>query len=284
MQEYTLEPANFYDYRDFLKHRFDSLNGHNKNFSLQNCAKRSELSKSLLQFLFTKQRHISLDRLPALAKTLKLTPDEEYFVYLKVCRDASQNPTIQQHFESILDKVRHQYITTTIQGPVQAGPSEKSLYQNHMLQVLRTLARLDGFKEDPKWILEQLFIKGVTEKEITSTLKELEELGYLYRDQDSKLVATPETVWRPDPYDPTGMNVYTRAAASIAELMKYPASFRPSVYMEMSLAFDEENLLKAEKFMIEVHHRLSAMAAESKNPTAAAHIGNFFLTLARLKK
>jgi uncharacterized protein (TIGR02147 family) len=283
MQNYTLEPANFSDYRDFLKHRFENLKEKNKNFSLQNCAQKSKISKSLLQFLFNKKRHISLDKIPGLAKTLKLTNDEEYFVYLLVCKNASQNPAIKTHFESILARIRHEHVQTSVAEPVRADANSKSLYQDSLFMNLQTLTKLDGFDEDPNWILENLQIKNLTKEKITATLKELEDLGFLFRDENQKLKAKPAGLWRPDPYDPTGMKVYQKAAASIAELLENPG-YRPSVYMAMSLGMDEENLLKAEKYMIEVHHHLSNLAKESKSKTSLVYIGNFLLTLARLKR
>jgi len=284
MQNYTLEPANFSDYREFLKHRFETLKEKNKNFSLQNCAQKSNISKSLLQFLFNKKRHISLDKIPGLAKTLKLTTDEEYFVYLMVCKNSSQNPTIKAHFENILGKVRHEYVQTSTPEPPRADAKDKSLFQDSLFMILQTMTKLDEFREDPNWILENLNIKILTVEKIKATLKELEELGYLFRDENGKLKAKPTGLWRPDPYDPTGMKVYQKAAASIAELLEPPTVYRPSVYMAMSLSMDEENLLKAEKYMIEVHHHLSALAKESKSKTSVVYIGNFLLTLARLKR
>lgn len=283
MQEYTLEPANFSDYRDFLKQRFLTLKGENKNFSLQSCAQKSQISKALLQFLLKKQRHISLDKVPGLGRGLKMTDEEEQFVYLMVCQASNKNPKIKAHFDDVLSRLRHQYVKTTELAPPTGDLSLKSLHQNSLFPILQTFTKIDGFREDPKWILENLFIKNLTKEKIASTLKELERLGHLERDADSRLISKDHFVYRPDPYDPKGFNVYSQIAASVAELMQDPGAFRPSVYSELSLSLDEENLLQMEKLMIETHHRLVALASNSKRPTAVAYIGNFFLTVARLK-
>lgn len=279
----TLEPANFHDYRDFLKHRFESIKESNKRFSLLACSQRSKISKALLQFLFLKKRHISLDKFPALAKTLKLSADEEYFVYLLICKNSNSNPVIKNHFEQILSRIRHSYVQVEAASPPLSNRSEKSLYQNYLLMVLQTLVRLEEFQEDPQWILENLNIKNLDEETVKTALETLEKNDYLYRDENKKLKPHPTTLWRPDPFDPDGHGVYRRAAESVAELLKHPDIYRPSVYMAMSLAMDEKNLLAAEKYMIEVHHHLNALAKASTNPTSVVYIGNFLLALARLK-
>lgn len=283
MKHYSLAPANFSDYRDFLKDRFEQLQSQLKSFSLQACASRAKISKSLLQFLLNKKRHIGLDKLPGLARALKLTADEEYFVCLMICKGTSQSAEIKDHFERILDRVRHHYVQTSEKAPISSEGDDRSLYHNHLFMILQTFVRLDGFREDIPWLLEQLKIPNLNEQKIAATLALLEKQGFIVRDDQNRLKAKPESLWRPDPYDPNGQNVYRTAAEAMAELMQDPMKYKPSVYMSMSLAFDEDRLRDAEALMIEMHHRLSKLSEDSRNPTAVAHIGNFFLTVARLK-
>jgi len=283
MNTYSLEPANYQDYRDFLKHRFETIKNSNSRFSLLACSKRSKISKSLLQFLFLKKRHISLDKFPDLAKTLKLTSDEEYFVYLLICKNSNSNPTIKNHFEQILSRIRHSYVQVDNSAPPLETKSSKSLYQNYLLMVLQALTRLEGFQENTKWILENLNIKNLNAETIEKCLEELEKENYLHRDENNKLTAPEKTLWKPDPFDPSGFSVYQRAAESIAELLKHAEIYKPAVYMAMTLSMDEKNLLAAEKYMIEVHHQLNKFAKDSVNPTSVVYSGNFLLTLARLK-
>jgi uncharacterized protein (TIGR02147 family) len=283
MQNYTLEPANFMDYRDFLKSRFKSIQTKNKKFSLQACAQKAKISKSLLQFLFQKKRHLGLDKVPGLAKCLKLSNDEEYFIYLMLCKSTSRNATVQNHFEKIMNRVRNQYVKVDLNEPLNSVNDEKSLYLNTLHMALQTLIRLPQFREDPDWILQNLTLPGLAREQVIQALLELEKGGFIQRDSNGNLHSREESVWRPDPYDPTGFSVYTAGAESVARLMRFPHIYRPSVYMTMSLAMDEKHLLAAEKFMIEVHHKLFQLSKDSQRPTSVVYIGNFFLTLARLK-
>lgn len=284
MQQYSLEPANFPDYRDFFKHRFESLRSQNKHFSLQSCAKRAKISKSLLQFLLQKKRHISLDKIPDIARCLKLNLDEEYFVYLQLCKNSSRNPVVQAHFEKIMDRIRHEYVVLDEELTAFSSDNEKPLYLNSLLMILRSLVRLPDFQEDAKWIAANAHIPWADEGQIQSALDELEKKGFATRDSAGRLQPKEETLWRPDPYDPTGQSVSTVSAETVARFMKFPQLYRPSVYSTSSLSFDEENLLAVEKLMIEMHHKLMALSAASKRPTAVAYIGNFFLTVVRLGK
>lgn len=281
MDHYSLEPANFKDYRDFLRNRFEQIQKTQKSFSLGACATRAKISKSLLRFIFRKERHLSLDRMPKLAKALKLDEHEESFVYLKICQDSSRNPAIRAHFEGLLNRIRHAHVKVEEAAPPESTADEKALYLNGMKMIGITLPKLPGFREDDEWLARVVNLPGVAPQELRTLFGELEKQGFLFRDETGRLRAKPESLWRPDPLDPTGMMVYTRAAEFMAFLMKEPKRYRPSVYMSMSIPFDEKNLLEAEKVMIELHHRLFRLSQESVEPTAVAQFGNFFLTVAR---
>lgn len=283
MPIYSLEPANFSDYRDFLRTRFEALRVKNKTFSLNACALKSKLSKSLLQFIFKKKRHVGIDRMPDLAKALKLTAEEEYFIYLLICRNTSRSSVIQNYFEKILDRVRHEYVVTSESAPIPVATNDKKLYLNQLLMILHGMGQLKGFQEDPEWIQKNLKIPDIKSEDIIAGLKELEKSGYLFRDQQGNLKAKSDTFWRPDPFDPTGLQVFTKAAESMAYLMKQPQIYKPSVYMSMTLPMDEEQLALAEKLMIEVHHQLLKMSKASSEPTALVQVANFLLTVVRHK-
>jgi transcriptional regulator with XRE-family HTH domain len=283
---YSVEPANFADYRDFLSHRFETLRNEKskKSFSLQACARRSKISKSHLQFLFQKKRHLSLDKFPALAKTLQLTNDEEYFVYLLICKNSSQNPYVRAHFEKILARLRHEKVITSTEAPSASSSSYKLLYQDALATILHNLVRLKGFQEDPQWIVNNVLFPGLTPERILSALNALEESGALVRNENGRLSPSEFPFWRPDPLDPHGQDVYRKGAEAVAHLLKTPEAYKPAVYMLMSLALDEERLAAAERIMIELHHQLRLLAEQSESPTANVYIGNFLMTVARLKK
>jgi uncharacterized protein (TIGR02147 family) len=285
MTHYSLEPANYSDYRDFLKHRFETLKngGSPRSFSLLSCARRSKVSKSHLQFLFSKKRHLNLDKFPPLAKALHLTEDEEYFVYLMVCKNVSQNPAIRAHFEKILARLRHEKVITATPAPVASDTSYEFLYNDALALIIHSLTRLVDFREDPAWIVEVLPMRGLTPERVQAALQNLEKNKALVRDEAGRLRPKEFQFWRPDPYDPHGQDVYRKGAESVAQLLLTPEAYKPAVYMFMALAFDEMRLLAAEKLMIELHHRLNALAAESEAPTANAYFGNFMMTLARIQ-
>jgi uncharacterized protein (TIGR02147 family) len=282
MTTYSLAPANYSDYRDFLKFRFAELKLESDKISINSFAKKSQISKSLLQFIFNKKRHVSLDRMPKLAKALKLTKDEEYFIYLLICKNSSKNVDISQHFESILSAIRNRYVMTQIAEPENSIEDRKKLYENDILMMLKSLIRLPDFREDVDWILENLKIPSLNKLKIEQALKELEDSGFAVRNSLGKLTVGDETLWRPDPYDPNRFSVYTKGAESMAALMQEPNIYKPSVYMSMSLTFDEVNLAKAEQVMIELHHKLLNLSKESKYPTALVQSANFLLTVCRL--
>lgn len=285
--DYLLEPANFSDYRDFFKFRFDGLKEKFTSISLQSIANKSGLSKSHVQFLFKKERHITLDKFPRLAKALKLTEEEEYFTYLLICKNSSQNEYVKSHFESIMKRIRHQYVKVH----PEAGLVEKNLetinkssYNKLLNMVLKSLIRLKEFKEDGHWIIENIAIDDISSIEVNNALKELEKSSQIQRDQNGKLISNDHDLFRPDPYDPSGFDIYTKAAEFVLKLMQKPELYSPAVYSSMSLAMSEENLLKAEKLMIETHHKLCQLSKDSLDPTSVIFVGNFLMTLSRLKK
>lgn len=280
---YFLQPANYNDYRDFLKDRFDKLKAANPKYSLTVCAQKSKISKSQLQFLFQKKRHLNIDRLPDLALALKITDEEEYFTYLLLCFNSSRSHKVKAHFIAILNRLRHQYVK--INEPRISETTEvhkKDLYENSLLMLLQEIVKLKDFREDPDWILENLRVPQLSSKQITEGFEFLLKIGCLTRDKNKRLQSNPVSIWRPDPFDPDGQKVYTNAAKSVAHLMQNPKQYKPSVYSAMAVTFDEKNLIAAEKYLIEVHHHLCKLSNDSKDPTALVQIGNFMLTVARL--
>lgn len=281
---YRLAVANYSDYRDFLKARFDELKAGSPKFSLLYCAKRSGISKSLLQFVLQKKRHIALDRLPGLIKILRLSKEEEAFLYLLATKNTSKSPHIKLHFESILGKIRHESIhTDLIPPPENTVPPYESFYDDTVAMSLHTLTRVVGFSEDPDWVLKNLKIPGLTAERIGTTLKTLEKKGALKRDEKGILRPTNFPFMRPDPLMPKSFEVYRKGVSSLSHLMQDAEEYQPSVYMLLSFAYDEERLALAEKAMVELHHRLRSLSLESVAPTATVFSGNFFLTLSRFK-
>ena len=189
MSSYQLEPANFDDYRDFLNHRFEALKSRRpaRAVSLLGLAKRAGISKSHLQFLFKKKRHIVLDKFPPLAKALRLSKDEEYFVFLLFCKNVSRDQRVFDHFEEILSRIRHEYVLTETLAPTPSSPDHRFMYQDSLAMILHALTRLKGFKEDPEWILENLKVPGLTEEKVRTTLHALEGGGVLVRDASGRL-------------------------------------------------------------------------------------------------
>jgi uncharacterized protein (TIGR02147 family) len=289
MNFYTLEPANHNDYRSFLKERIEYLKNQNSIYSLQYIAQKSDISKSHLRFLLNKERHISLDKFPKLAICLKLSDEEEYFVYLMICKNSSQNPKIQNHFESILSRIRNQYINHSQQPP--NGPVAKThptpegeplFFKNLISAVISNQMKLLNFTEDPKLILEDLLVPNLDENKVSQIISLLEESGLIKRDEKGKMIAIEShLLYQPDPYDPNGQNIYTRAAEFLAELMQTPKAYKPSIYSSSNILLDEIHLKKTEKLLTEVHHTLDSYSKNSKDPTANVYISNFFLTLSR---
>lgn len=281
---YSLEPANYEDYRDFLYSRFKYLQAKNKGFSLLSCSKKSGVAKSHLQFLFKKERHVSLDKFAYLSRTLKLTDEEEHFTYLLISKNTSKSSIVQEHFESIMKRIRNQYIKSETTSPPNYINKNK-IYEDELAVNLKALTHLDDFKEDPKWIMENFLFPDLNEKKIKSALNKLEEKGEIKRNKMGVIVPSSKEpcVFKPDPYDINGHQLYKKAANFTSQLMDNPNKYCPSVYMTLPLPMDEDNLRKTEQLMIDVHHQVCKFSKESIKPSATIYMANFFVTLSRLK-
>jgi transcriptional regulator with XRE-family HTH domain len=284
MKNYSLAPANHNDYRDFLLSRFLDIQAKDKKFSLLNCANKSGVAKSHLQFLFKKERHVSLDKFASLSAVLKLTDEEEHFTYLLICKNTSKNPMVQEHFESIMRRIRNQFIKSAITPPPSVEMKQK-LHEDELAVNLKALIHLDDFKEDPKWIMKNFLFPDLDENKIKTALNKLQLKGEIKRNNLGILRPTSNKpyVFKPDPYDLNGHQLYKKAADFTSKLMDTPNKYCPSVYMTLPLPMDEDNLKKTEQYMIDVHHQICKFSKESKKPTATIYMANFFVTLMRLK-
>lgn len=285
MDFYSLEPANFSDYRSFLKERFHSLKKQNSAYSLQFLSQKSGVSKSHLRFLFKKERHISLDKFPPLACSLKLDDEEEYFVYLMICKNSSQNPRIQKHFEDILSRIRNQYIGDKQDEStfVEKNHKPEVFFSDLVMTTICNQMKILGFCEDPEIIFKDLLVPNLTKDGVAKIIKKLDEQDLLERDPEGRVTSIKENLLhRPDPYDPNGFKIYSLAADFLARLMKRPEIYKPSIYSSSHITLDEEHLNKLEKTLRELHHTIISYSKESVNPTTNVYVSNYFLTLSRL--
>lgn len=169
----------YHDYRVFLRDLLSYLKGHAR-LSTRQVAKASGVSESYLSMVISGQRRLSPDQLKKLAPALKLERSEASYLEWLITVVEAESPDEQLEALKKIQRFRkYQNL-----NPLEI---ETYKYLEHWYHIaIRELAQLPGFKDDPRWIQDNLRYK-VGLPEIKQALEFLTDHGFLERDAAGRL-------------------------------------------------------------------------------------------------
>ena len=169
------------DYRLFLKDYYTLRKEIDPTFSFRSFASEAGFQSSpTLKRVMEGSRNISLKGIEKFAKGLKFKPDEKTFFKNLVLFNQAKTPMEKEHFaQEILKSRAHRNLK----------PLAKHQYDfwtgwHHI--VVREMVGMKQFKEDPDWIGKKI-IPIVPAEKIKKSIKKLERLKMIYRDDQGKL-------------------------------------------------------------------------------------------------
>jgi len=169
----------YHDYRAFLRDQLAHLKV-SARLSNRQVAKASGVSESYLSMVISGQRRLSADQLKKLAPALKLERSEASYLEWLITVVEAENPDEQLEALKKIQRFRkYQNL-----NPLEI---ETYKYLEHWYHVaIRELAQLPRFRDEPKWIQENLRYK-VSLPEIKQALEFLTDHGFLERDAEGRL-------------------------------------------------------------------------------------------------
>lgn len=175
------------DYRSFLRDAFESLQSQLPGFTHRSFASRAGFASSgSLKLVMDGERHLSEDSALKVVQALRLDKKQQSYFLLMMDFAKSKSMVTKAELLTRMDKFRAKHAPELLHD----GDFEYLSTWYHC--VIREMVGLPDFKEDPKWIAQQLQF-ALKPDLIRQSLEYLEASGFLRRENEF-LVKTAKTV------------------------------------------------------------------------------------------
>ena len=180
--------VNYTNYRQFLKHYYESRKKETPRFSYNFIAQRGGLSSaSFIRMVINGKKNVTKESVIKIAKALKLNKKaSEYFEDIVFFTQAKDLET-KEYFLKRIDKYRKK------NNPKLLRSKEYDYLNEWFHAVIREVVELPGFKEEPKEIAKK-FLFHVSSSDIQDSLNFLLENGFLARNRYGKIVKKEKTL------------------------------------------------------------------------------------------
>ncbi len=171
------------EYRLFLKSSYEYLKLiQPARFSYRSFAKIAGYrSPNFLKLVIEGKRNLSLKSIENFSRALKLSRDEGRFFKALVQFDQAESPEEQDLYSRKLFRFKQFKSTQPLKE------AQFHYYSRWYFIPIREMVASPGFKNDPKWISEQL-VPAITEKEAGEAIEELLSLGLLKQTAHGRLI------------------------------------------------------------------------------------------------
>jgi len=177
------------NYRQFLSDFYKAKKAKKKNFSLRIFSKNAGFhSSNFLYYVMKGKRNLSLERLDKMTKALMLNPEEA--IYYKKLVSFNQAKSSSEK-----ENLAKEIVRSKVYKKIKPLAQFQFLYWAHWYNiVIREMAALETFQEDPHWIAKSL-CPPITTEQARNSLKFLLEFGFLKRNQEGKLVQSQPNIF-----------------------------------------------------------------------------------------
>lgn len=248
----------YLDYRKFLADSFEELKARNPGFSHRSLARMAGYSSSnFLMLVMQGKRNLSGAGIQRVAKALKLKKKEiEFFENLVRFNQSKTDAERNLYYERIASNRKYAEARRLEKGQFE-------YYSSWYIPVIREMVLMDGFREDPSWIAEQLSPR-ITSREAKAALALLLDIGLISRDENGKLVQTERHIASGDDVVSLALTNFQRemidrAAESIDHA---PPELRE--VGSVTFAISKKKLSEAKKMIREFRSRLAGFLGEEE--------------------
>lgn len=269
MMSKNLSLFEYHDYRKFLRDYYEMKKAKDKKFSFRFFSRLAGFSSSgAVLKVMNGTTNLSPGGAAKISAALKFNREEfDFFVNLVGFNQAT-SPTEKQKFAEALLKSR------TYRKIHPLTEMQYSYFSKWYYPVVRELVLREDFKEDPRWIAEQLQ-PALTEAEAAEALDKLIKLGVLKRDRKS-LVQDTEHVTSGDEVSFTGAvechrQFLARASESIDSV---PRELRD--LSTMTIGVSQKGVEKIKQKVQEFRKEIMSLASET-SPVETVYLMNIQL-------
>lgn len=265
------------NYRDLLKEILEENKTKNPKLSQSYYAQKIGTSRSFLNLVFTKKKHLSLEKLDLLCRYLKISPE----MCLKVLRSFLQETSKQKYLTQALKN----YISSfeIIQNHHRSADLElmSKLDKQILSSPLRSIiVAICAHPLTLTQIHESIHDKSTDRKMVLKALSWLVENGYVQKiskAEENYYQAT--ALFLKTDLTNVGIKKYLPWLPVIEDSLNHPEYYRPGRIQSFTLSFDDAALVELSNEFTRLADRIFELSEKSEK-TKAVYIQSCVLTLA----
>ncbi len=245
----------YHDYRAYLDEVMSYMKAVDKSFKRKEFAAAIDVTPSYLSMILNGKRELSHNLIHSISKVLELTIHEETFLELLVLFKSSKGDLSKAKFLERMKKFKKYR---------DFNPEETKLhdYMSSWLNVvIREMTAIDGFKDDPKWIQENLKYPATIE-EIKNSLKFLLDNDFIMKGKGGNFKSPDTNISCMDQVYTNALIQFHREFLKLAGDSTLYATPDERKLLGHCVALNKENIDIAQVIIQEAYDKLRALQGD----------------------
>lgn len=170
------------NYREFLKDYYNYSKVTNENFSYRYFAQKAGFSSSNFLYLIIEgDRNLTKDFVPKFSNAIGFSKGEQQFFDTLISFNQAKTPEAKKYYLELLHNLKREKVGVLL------SDAQYEYISTWYYPVIREMALLTDFTEDPVWIKSQLANK-VTSSQVQDAISILFRLGLFKKDESGRTV------------------------------------------------------------------------------------------------
>jgi uncharacterized protein (TIGR02147 family) len=265
----------YIDYRDYLKDLYEERKGQHSFFSYRYFGNKVGIDPSYLLKVMLKTRHLSENSIPKIITFCKLTGNEaEYFHTMVLFIKAKSQSESRLHFEKLLS-IRYVKNKCLVE-------CQYEYFCTWYHPVVRSVLEYFDFKDDYALLGQQLS-PAITEKEARESVRLLEKLKLIRRNDDGRYILTDVAVTTGSEWHSLAITTFQEQTIRLSQesIERHDRALRDISTITMNI--NEENFDEIRHRITEFRRSVIAYVSESTNPDRTYQLNLQFFPLTVIK-
>jgi uncharacterized protein (TIGR02147 family) len=257
----------YFDYRDYLRDIYDYLKGRRYGYSYRAFSQEAGISShNFLPRIIRRERNLSEEFIPVLARYLKLSEKEKKYFETLVSFNNSKKPSIKEKYLKQLLALR------VVNGEYKIEDKKLRFFEKWYYPVIRELVAICDFKEDYN-MLARHCVPRITPVQAKGAVAFLVKNGFVKKGNDGRYGVTEAIIATDPEVDSAIIPKYHRitirqCADAVDTLKKEDRNFSSS-----TLRVSKEVYEEIKKEIFNFRKRLLSMAKDCPNPEMVCFTG-----------
>jgi len=271
----------YVDYRDFLNDLFLLKKSSNKPISYQQCSMKLKTSRSYLKLVFSKKRHISLDKINPICNLFQVTLVERQWILFLFLMNTTTDAKMKLFFQAIVSSyLQHSESERENFLSVLDSSLAQKIHLQSLHLIVLAMMDLPGFKWDEMWIKNKMIdFESVSLKELRLAMQALIDFKLVTIESSNKTVVRQKKFFKRNilPWEMSGYEYFKQGAIQVLksiDLVSENKVSSPARFHLYYLSLSEADIKKISKMYDDLEQEILKMADKSKNESRVVMLFN----------